>query len=349
MMASIPPSDPLRIGILGTARIARSFISGVAPSKTVEVTAIASRQADKAQRFAEQTGVQRSFGSYVGLLADPTVDAVYIPLPNSLHAEWTIRAIQAGKHVLCEKPLAATAAEARAMFAAARSQGVMLVEGFPYRSQPQTAKLQELLTAGVIGKVQTIQAAMGFTVTDPLNIRLNPTLVGGVLMDAGIYPVSLIRLVAGERPGRVYAAARWHPNGVDQTLIASVEHPSGLLAQISCSFTTAMHRQALIAGTTGILRTTFMNNPPLDRPAELQVKQGLAPDSTFETIEVPAVNGFRAEAESFERLIRHGSSHWSGATPEESLDIMMTLEAMLNSARARRPVDLPDGALTPGS
>jgi D-xylose 1-dehydrogenase (NADP+, D-xylono-1,5-lactone-forming) len=339
-MASIPPSGPLRIGILGTARIARSFISGVAPSKAVEVTALASREAVKAQEFAKEVGVQRSFGSYAELLADPNVDAVYIALPNSLHAEWAIRAIQAGKHVLCEKPLAATADQVRAMFAAARSHGVMLAEGFPYRSQPHTAKLQELLQAGMIGKVQTIQAAMGFTVLDPLNIRLNPTLAGGVLMDAGIYPVSLIRLLAGERPARVYAAARWHAGGVDQTLIASLEHPSGLLAQISCSFTTATHRQALIAGTEGIILTTFMNNPPLDRPAEFQLKRGLSWDSPYETIGVPAVNGFRAEAESFERLIRLGPTHWTGATPDESLDIMLTLDALLASARMRRPVDI---------
>jgi D-xylose 1-dehydrogenase (NADP+, D-xylono-1,5-lactone-forming) len=331
---------PLRIGILGTARIARSFVSGIAPSETVQVTAIASREPDKAQRFAKETGVQRAFGSYAELLSDPDVDAVYIPLPNSLHAAWTIRSIQAGKHVLCEKPLAATADEARAMFDAARSHGVTLVEGFPYRSQPHTAKLQELLKAGVIGKVQTVQAAIGFTVADPMNIRLNPTLIGGALMDAGTYPVSLIRLVAGERPARVYASARWHADGVDQTLIASLEHPSGLLAQISCSFTTAIHRQALIAGTQGIIRTTFLNNPPLDRPSELELKRGLSWDSTYETLEVPAMNGFRAEAESFERLIRLGTAHWTGASPDESLDIMLTLDALLASARLREPVDI---------
>src|SRR5665213_3992339 len=141
----------LRIGILGTANIARSFIVGVAPSKTVSVTAIASRDLAKATRFATDTGVRRSYGTYEELLADPTIDAIYNPLPNSLHAQWSIRASEAGKHVLCEKPLAATVIEARAMFAAARLHGVTLVEGYPYRAQPHAIKLKELIDSGAIG------------------------------------------------------------------------------------------------------------------------------------------------------------------------------------------------------
>jgi predicted dehydrogenase len=172
------------------------------------------------------------------------------------------------------------------------------------------------------------------------NIRLDPTLAGGALMDAGTYPVSLVRLLAGERPTRVSAVARWHASGVDQTLIASLEHSSGLLAQISCSFATGLHRQGLIAGTAGVIQTTFLNSPPLDRPSVLTVKRGASWESPFETIEVPAVSGFRAEAESFERLIRLGPDQWTGATPEESVDIMLTLEAILHAAHARQPVDV---------
>jgi D-xylose 1-dehydrogenase (NADP+, D-xylono-1,5-lactone-forming) len=334
------PSPALRIGILGTANIARSFIAGVAPSSTVQVTAIASRDVVRAQRFAQETGVARACGSYEELLADPAIDAIYIPLPNSLHAPWSLRAVAAGKHVLCEKPLAATASEARAMFAAAREHGVVLVEGFPYRAQPHAIKLKELVKSAVIGQLVSIQAAFGFTLTGAQNIRFDPALSGGALMDAGTYPVSLVRLLAGERPARVCALARWHATGVDDTLIASLEHPSGLLAQISCSFTTGLHRQALIAGTAGVIQTTFPNSPPLERPAVLTLTRGSSWGAPVETIEVEPLNGFRAEAESFERLIRLGPEHWSGATPEESVDIMLTLEAILQSARAHRAVDV---------
>jgi len=326
------------MGILSTANIARSFVAGVAPSKTVSVTAVASRSLSKATGFGADTGVPRVYGSYEELLADPDIDAIYNPLPNSLHAEWSIRAAESGKHVLCEKPLAASAIEARAMFAAARLNGVTLVEGYPYRAQPHAIKLKELIDSGVIGHLQSIQAAFGFTVPRMQDIRFDPKLAGGALMDAGTYPVSLIRFLSGERPTQVYAAARWHAAGVDQTLTASLEHSSGLLAQISCSLAAGLHRQALITGTTGVIQTTFLNSPPLDRPAVLTVKQSASWEAPYETIEVPAVNGFRAEAESFECLIRLGPDQWTGATPEESVDITLTLEAILQSAHTRKPV-----------
>ena len=139
------PAAPLRIGIMGTARIARSFVQGVAPSQQVRITAIASRDQNKAREFAGAFGIPKAVGSYEALLNDSDIDAIYNPLPNGLHAAWSIRALAAGKHVLCEKPLSANADEARAMFAAAREHGVQLAEGFPYLSQPQTLKLESLV------------------------------------------------------------------------------------------------------------------------------------------------------------------------------------------------------------
>jgi xylose dehydrogenase (NAD/NADP) len=328
----------LRIGILGAANIARSFIAGVAASETVGVTAIASRDIGKARRFASETGVQRAYGSYEELLADPVIDAIYNPLPNALHAQWSIRACEAGKHVLCEKPLAISGGEARAMFAAARRHEVVLVEGFPYRAQPHAMKLKELVTGGAIGRVQTMHAAFGFTLTDEANIRLDPALGGGALMDLGTYPVSLTRLVAGERPVRVQALAQWRRSGVDQTLVANMEHAGGLLAQISCSFCTRSHRQALIVGTSGAIKTTYPNHAAVDRSPVLQLKRGPASDALYEDIAVQACDGFRAEAESFERLIRLGPGHWTGVAPDESIDIVLTLEAILESARSRQPI-----------
>ena len=156
------PSRPLHIGILGAANIARLFVDAARPSRKVEIRAVASRDAERGRKFAGDLGIATVHATYEALLADPGIDAIYNPLPNNLHAEWSIRAADAGKHVLCEKPLATSAAEARAMFDAARRNGVHVVEGYPYRAQPQTRKLRELLAAGAIGRLQTIQAAFGF-------------------------------------------------------------------------------------------------------------------------------------------------------------------------------------------
>jgi xylose dehydrogenase (NAD/NADP) len=331
-------AEALRIGILGTANIARSFTQGVRPSKSVKVAAVASRDIGKAQRFAADTGIERHFGSYESLLADREIDAVYIPLPNSLHADWTIRAARAGKHILCEKPLSASAAEARAMFDAAHRHGVKLVEGYPYLAQPQTLKMRELLETGAIGGPRLIKASFGFTLTDRENIRLNPQLAGGALMDVGVYPVSLIRVIAKQRPARVQAVAHFTsdergPAGVDSTLAATLEFAGGLLAQVTCSFESAPHRQALIVGSDGLIQTTCLNHTSAEQPGILRLRAGPGKgiDSSVETT---PINGFLAEAESFARLVREGTEHWTGATPEESIDIMMTLEALLLSARS---------------
>jgi len=330
--------------VLGAASIARAFIAGVRPSARVGVTAVASRDADRARRFAAEVDVPRAFASYEDLLADPQVDAIYNPLPNSLHAPWSIRAARAGKHVLCEKPLAMSAAEATAMFDAARQHGVHLIEGYPYRAQPQTLKLLELAQTGAIGPLQLIQASFGFMLAPGPNIRRDPALGGGALMDVGTYPVSLVRTLAGERPSRVSAVAQWADSGVDRAIAATLEFASGLLAQVTGSFSTSLHREALIVGTGGSIRTPFLNHPPADRPAALLLKRGTGRDAQEVPIEVPALNGFRAEAEAFEELIRSGApggpSRPSAAlmSPAESVDTMWILEAILRSARSGQAV-----------
>jgi D-xylose 1-dehydrogenase (NADP+, D-xylono-1,5-lactone-forming) len=333
--------SPLRIGILGTAKIARGFVAGVKQSKRVSVTAVASRDAAKARAFAQEAALPRHFASYDALLADREIDAVYIPLPNSLHAEWSIRAARAGKHVLCEKPLSATAGEARAMFDAARQHGVRLVEGYPYRAQPQTLKLCELLDAGVIGDIRLIQASFGFTLGDGDNIRLSPQLAGGALMDVGTYPVSLVRMVAKARPTRVHSVAQWTNRGVDRAVAATLVFESGLFAQITCSFSACDHRQALIAGSNGVIQTTYLNHTSALPQAVLQLRVGTDKDAVDTTVQTSAVNGFLAEAESFERLVRGGQTQWSGTTPEESIDIVLTLEAILKSARGGGAIEIP--------
>jgi xylose dehydrogenase (NAD/NADP) len=331
-----PSISPLRIGVLGTARIGATFVRGASASHKLTVAAVASRDGSRAQRFAQDHGIPRFFGSYDELLADSEIDAVYNPLPNSLHAHWSIRALEAGKHVLCEKPLATTSEDARTMFRVAEQTGLQLVEGYPYRSQPLTRKLSQILAAGEIGRVELIQASFGFPMTDASNVRLNPTLGGGALWDAGCYPISLVRMIAGECPVRAHAAATWVSAQIDKTVVAMFEFATGLLAQVSCSFGTALHRHALIAGSAGIIETAYSNNPPMDRPATMQLRRGTTWEAGFgyESVEAPAANGFLAEAESFCDLITQGSSFWSGATKTESIDIVRMIEAVKRSSHS---------------
>jgi len=333
-------SPPLRIGILGAANIARLFVRGVRASANVSVEALASRDIARAEAFAAETGVPRVHATYEALLADAAIDAVYNPLPNSLHAEWTIRAADAGKHVLCEKPLAMSATEAKAIFEAARRNNVYVAEGYPYRAQPQTIKLRELVRAKAVGRLQLVHASFGFPLADAANIRMNPALGGGSLMDAGSYPISLVRMIAAERPLRVHAMARMADSSVDRTVVASLEYASGLLATISCSFATARHRYATLIGETGIIETTYYNDTSAAMPPIIHIRRGVGYDAPRESIESAATGGFFAEAEAFRDLVREGWPRWPGATPEESIDIMLTIDAIAASIRSATPVDV---------
>ena len=339
-MTTSTSNGPLRIGVLGAARIARLFAEAVRPSPKVVVAAVTSRESERAMSFARELGIARVHASYDALLADPDIDAVYVPLPNNLHAHWSVRAVNAGKHVMCEKPLAANGVEARAMFRAAENNGVYLVEAYPYRAQPQTLKVRELVAAGEIGRIHLMHASFGFPLTDAANIRMDPSLAGGALMDAGSYPVSFVRTLAGAAPTRVSALSRWGPTGVDVTTMATLEHPDGVLAQVSCSFATARHRHASIVGDAGSINTTYFNDTGPAFPPLVDVRRGSGWDAQHEVIETQARSGFLAEAESFHDLVRFGWKGWTGATPEESIDIAMTLDALAASSRQGVPVEV---------
>lgn len=333
------PSQRVRLGILGAASIARDFVRSVSSSDKITVVAVASRDKRRAERFAEEVGLSRYSASYEDLISDPEIDAVYNPLPNSLHAQWSIRAAQAGKHVLCEKPFSATADEARSMVRAAREAGIYLVEAYPYRSQPLTLRMQEVLVAGEIGSVGLIQAGFEFPLTNELDIRFNPGLRGGALWDLGCYPVSLVTMIAGGTPSRVCASADWATTGVDRAVAANLEFASGLVAQVSCSFGVGPHRHAVIMGSKGIIQTEYLNHT---RPkgAQFQIKRCTNWDAPFETVEAPATNGFLAEAESFAEVVRNGPAQWNGVSNEESISIMLTLEAIYTSAQEGKSVDV---------
>ena len=338
-------AQKLRIGVLGAANIARSFITALRGSTKVDVCAVASRDAAKGAAFAKEMGLAQSFPSYEAMLADPSIEAIYNPLPNNLHAEWSIKAANAGKHVLCEKPFAANAAEVTAMLAAARANEVYVVEAYPYRAQPQTIKLAELVRNNAIGRLQTVQASFGFPLVAPNNIRWDPTLAGGALMDAGSYPVSLVRLIAGERPVRAQAFARFTESGVDRTLMGTLEFASGLIAQISCSFGTARHRRAFIVGDVGTIDTTYFNDTSAEFPPLVHITRGSGWDAARETIECAATPGFFAQGEAFHDLVRHGWGAWPGATPGESIDIALALDALAASAKSGHSVSISQAAM----
>jgi len=333
---------PLRIGILGCATIARQFVSAVQPSPAVHVAAVASRNIDTAAAFAQSLGIARHHGSYEALLADASIDVIYLPLPNSLHASWAIKALQAGKHVLCEKPLALSRAEAESMFAAARASRVMLLEAFPYYFQPQTGDMLALLQDGAIGAVRSVQACFGFMLQNPQgNIRLNADLGGGALLDAGSYALSLIRLVMGEAPARVVAHPRWADSGVDIGLMATLLYADGRTAQLSCAMDVANHRRAVIMGTAGTVETEYLNHTSEQVPSSLRIRRGTANSIAFEDIPSGVGSGFRFAAEAFARVIAAGDFAAIERAAQASLDNAATLEALANSARTGAAVDLP--------
>ena len=339
----------LRVGILGSANIAKSFARDVRPSKRVQVAAVASRDAATAAAFAAAQGIPRHHGSYEALLADARIDAIYIPLPNSLHAAWAIMAAEAGKHVLCEKPLALNLAEARAMFAAARAHGVMLLEAYPYYFQPQTGDMLALLREGAIGAVRSVYASFGFPLANPQNnIRMVPELGGGALLDAGSYPLSLIRLVMGEAPTHVRAEATWAPTGVDINMTATLRYADGRRAQLECAMDAANHRRAVVAGSAGTIETEYLNHTSDEAggnsfghlPSQMRLRRGTANTVPFEDIRSPCGSGFRFAAEAFATVVAARDFAAIERAAAASVDNAATLAALAASARQRREIEV---------
>ncbi len=339
---------PLRIGILGCANIAKQFVRDVADSPKVTIQAVASRDLSKAQQFAQTFGIARAHGSYQALLDDSALDAVYIPLPNSMHAEWAIRTLQAGKHVLCEKPLALNLAEVTRMFDVARQQGLMLLESYPYWFQPQTRDLLACLSHDKIGDVRSMQASFGFTLGNPdHNIRMKPDLGGGALLDAGSYPLSLIRLVMGCAPERVIAHANWATTGVDISMMATLFYADGRRAQMSCAMDTANHRRATIVGSHGTVETEYLNHTSDSHthawgylPSQLRVRQGIANSVPFQEVPAASGSGFRFAAEAFAQVVRDGDMAAIERAAAASHDIAATLDAIQASAKSGHMVML---------
>ncbi len=314
-------------GILSTANIGRkAMIPALLESSMAEVLAVASRDEEKAKNFADELDIPRAYGDYQALLADPAIDAVYIPLPNHLHREWAVRAAEAGKHVLCEKPLALDPSECRQMIAAAEANKVQLTEAFMYRYHPRILASREMIHSGAIGKVRTIESAFTFRLSDLNNIRYQPEMGGGALMDVGCYCINVSRLLAGREPVTAQARAYWAPTGVDAQLAGMLDFGDGLLAHFDCGLNQARRERCLVAGTEGYLTLpkTFIPGPD---EAVIYEEKGreISEQHTFAD-----VNHYRLLAEDFMHTI-------DGSVPlfpiEDAVDNMRVIVALLASAR----------------
>jgi len=252
-------SKKLRWGILGVASINDRLLPSFRKAHHTELRAIASRSLDKAQTAAKKAGIPVAHGSYDDLIADPNIDAIYNPLPNTMHAEWTRKAADQGKHVLCEKPLCPTAAEAQSLVKYCQSKGIKLMDGFMWPHHPRTTRLRQILDSGAIGEVRRVAGAFTWPMRplDPTNIRLQKPLAGGSLLDVGCYPVYGIRWAFAAEPLRVCAAARYI-NDVDIEMNANLWFADGRVGVFDCSFTHPLRQWLEITGTEGVIRIPEM-------------------------------------------------------------------------------------------
>ena len=320
--------ETVRWGVMSTANIGRAAINpAIQASSNGELVAVASRDATKAHDFAEAHGIPEHRGNYDALLESADIDAVYIPLPNSLHREWTVRAAEAGKHVLCEKPLALSAAECDEMAAAAKANGVKLMEAFMYRFHPRTERLLQMVRDGAVGEPKMIRSCFSFLLRDRDNIRLDPELGGGSLMDVGCYCVNVSRTLAGCEPVRVQARAEWGPTGVDERMLATLEFPDGLLAQFDCALSLERCEWYEIAGTEGFLRAPAAYLPGRG-DVEILEQRG-----RHEAVhQLPGADEYRLMVEHFADCILHDRPPRYSA--DEAARNMRVIGALYRSARS---------------
>jgi predicted dehydrogenase len=320
----------LRWGILGVAKINERLLPGFAKAANAELRAIASRSLEKAKAAAVAARIPVAHGSYEALLDDPTIDAVYIPLPNTLHAEWTRKAAERGKHVLCEKPLAASAAEAAELAAFCKAKGVQLMDGFMWPHHPRTARLRQFLDAGIIGAVQRVNGTFTFPLRplSPDNIRLQPGLAGGSLLDVGCYPVYGIRWAFGTEPVRVYATAKYL-HGVDVEMSGLLWFADGRVASFDCGFTLPLRGWLEISGSEGVVRVPEMWLPPPRATCEVHCDE-----KPVEVVSMPGADQIVCMIEDFGQAVLENRP--VRPSVEEAIQTLRVLDALARSARERR-------------
>jgi predicted dehydrogenase len=322
----MPIDSKLRWGILGCARITRrGLVPGIRASSSGTLQALSSRDRAIARGWAEEFQVPRAYGSYREVLDDPGVDAVYIPLPNELHRPWVLAAADAGKHVLCEKPLALDADEARAMVEHCRARGVVLMEAFMWRHQPRTAALRRLVAEGTIGTLRLVRSSFSFPI-EPGDWRLDPARGGGALWDVGCYGVSTARYFAGAEPEAIQAQAHFHPDGVDLSLTAIVKFPGAVLGQIDCSFEQPFRCTYELIGTRGVIEVPDAYLPPAQPVARLRTLDS-AQDLTFD-----GRDQYAAMVDAFALAVADPARRLPDPA-EDGLAQMSVLDAVLAAAR----------------
>ncbi|HXG75098.1 MAG TPA: Gfo/Idh/MocA family oxidoreductase [Gaiellaceae bacterium] len=320
----------MRLGIVSTAHINRLLIPQAHASDKVELLAVASRDRARAEEYARRWEIPRAYGSYEELLADPDLDAVYISLPNTLHCEWSVRAVEAGKHVLCEKPFARDPEAVAAVFDAAERAGRLVSEAFMYRHNPQTARLVELVREGAVGELRLVRSAFSYALFDPENIRLRPEVEGGALMDVGCYCVSGSRLLAGE-PERAFGEAFVGPTGTDWVFAGTLRFPGDVLATFDCGTALTDRDELEAIGTEGSL---FLDDPWHCRRPVIEVRR----DGETERIELEPVDSYRLELENLADAIAGEAPLLLGR--EDAIAQARALQALHRSAVEGAPVAL---------
>jgi predicted dehydrogenase len=326
----------MRWGILGCARISRrGLIPGIRSSEAGTLAALGSRDLRLAREWAAEFGIPRAHGRYEDVLADPEIDAVYIPLPNELHEPWVKAAADAGKHVLCEKPLSLSTAEARRMVEHCRLRGVLLMEAFMWRHQPRSLELRARVRASDIGELRLVRSSFSFPI-EPGDWRLDPARGGGALWDVGCYGLNTARFFADAEPEAVKGLARLGPTGVDMSLAATLRFPGGVLASIDCSFEQPFRCVYELVGTRGIIEVPDAYLPPkTGRPLSTmrRIAAGSDSDATSDamtTLEFEVWDQYAAMVDAFAASVQAGRL----ADPaEDGLAGMETLDAILTSAR----------------
>lgn len=329
-------ADKLRFGVLGVARIAvQKVIPATQAGRNCAVVAIASRDLGKARRAAASLGIPKAYGSYDELLADPEVDAVYNPLPNHLHVPWSIRALERGKHVLCEKPVALSAAEAETLRAARDRCGLLVEEAFMVRTHPQWLKAREIVGSGRIGRMRSLVACFSYFNDDPANVRNVAAWGGGGLMDIGCYPITISRFLFSEEPRRVAATLERDPRfGTDRLASALLEFPSGQAA-FTCGTQLVPYQRVQVLGEKGRIELEIPFNAPSDRPTRILVDDGRDVHGRgVETVVFESCDQYRVQSELFAQAVQEGGPV---ATPlEDSILNMKVIEAVRRSAESGR-------------
>jgi len=320
--------EPVRWGIVSTADINRKLLAGAGESPDVDVVAVGSRDLRRAEEFARHHSIPRAYGSYEELLADGEIEAVYIPLPNTMHCEWSIRAVEAGKHVLCEKPMSRHPADVERAFDAAERCDRLLSEAFMYRHHPQSDRLKGLVDEGAIGELRLVRAVFSYALFDRDNIRLRPDVEGGALMDVGCYCVSGSRLVAGE-PERVFGRAYVGPTGTDWVFTGSLAFPGDVLATFDCGTSLLFRDELEAVGTEGSL---FLDDPwhSLNPVIEVRRSDGV------ERIELEKANPYRLELENIGAAIRGEGTLRLGR--DDAVAQARVIEALFRSAETGKDV-----------